>query len=235
MHKKLLGLTLILVGILIFMGAGCAGKQVAPAPTKETNTKQATDNPTQAGPAVTDLMNADSSGLCASATETEAPDSQAKELKTIFNEAGGEMKFLADLPQDAQTGDTYIYVLKKIPTTAKLENAFKKHGYKIELSGSLMVVSKNNLYFSISLTDKGECQEVVIMTSSEPFKLGGEVTLRECQNFLEMVRHADIRNNNMYVAWTSSIKLFNYWFMLAAKYGVTKEAIEATCKQKLGI
>ena len=235
MNKKIFGVIFVLAGILVFAGVGCADKSITKAP-KETNTNQtANNNPIDTNPAITNLMNADSSDLCNSAVEIEAPNALAKELKSIFNEAGGEMKFIANFPQDSQTGDTFIYLVKNKPTTAKLESAFKKHGYKIEMSGSVMVVAKKNLNFSISLTDKGECHEVVVMTLDEPFKLGGAVTTGECKKMLEIARLADYFKNDAYTSHTNAIKLYNYWYMLAAKYGVAKEVIAKTCREKLGV
>ena len=148
MNKKIFGLVVILAGVLVFLGAGCANKSITKTP-KEINTNQtANNNPADANPAIANLLSADSSDFCNSVAGVEAPNALAKELKLIFNEAGNETKFLANIPKDSQTGDTFIYILKNKPTTEKLENAFKKYGYKIEISGSVMVVAKNNLNFS---------------------------------------------------------------------------------------
>lgn len=207
-------------------------KQTNANPTANTN--PADVNQTKADSVNANWANVNSEDICNSATATEAPNAQAKEFKSIFSEAGGEMEFIINIPQDSQTGDTFIYILKNKPTTAKLESAFKKYGYKIALSGNVLIVTKNLLNFSISLTDKGKCQEVVIMTSDEPFKLGGAVTTEECKKMWAIARLADITKNNIYISWTNTIKLYNYWYMLAAKYGVTKEAVATTCKEKLG-
>jgi len=230
MNKKIVGVAFLLVGVLIFAGAGCVKKSPAvdtqkqtggePVKTEQTNVEQTKTVPTD---------------TCNSTTEIEPPNALAKELKSIFNEAGGDIKFIANFPKDAQTGDTYVYILKKKPTTTKLENAFKKHGYKIEMSGNIMVVSKDNLYLSVSLTDKGECQEVAIVTSDEPFKVGGAVTMAECKKMWDIAKLADYFKNDLYTSWTNTIKLYNYWYMLAAKYGVTPEALAKTCKAKLGL
>ena len=225
MNKKIFGIAFILTGVLVFTGVGCVNKSPADAQ------KQTKVNPTTNA----NFLIANSTDVCNLATETEAPNAQAKELKSIFNEAGGEMKFIINIPQDSQTGDTFVYVLKNKPTTKKLESAFKKHGYKIVMSGDMMIVTKGLLNFSISLTDKGECQQVVIMTSEEPFKLGGAVTTGECKKMLEKARLADYYKNDMYTSWSNAIKLYNYWYMLAAKYGVAKEVIAKTCREKLGI
>lgn len=234
MNKKFLGVAIFLVGVLIFMGAGCAKKSPSAGTQKQTDNNPAKTEQTN-GPAVANLMSAESSGICESATEIDPPNAQAKEIKTIFNEAGGQMKFIATLPKDSLTEETFIYVLENKPPAAKIEAAFKKHGYEIIVSDNAVLVSKNNVNLSISLADKDGCQEVVAMKVNDSFKLGGEVTQEECNKFLEIGRLADLRYNNLEVSWINTIKLYNYWYMLAAKHGVTKEEVAKVCREKLGI
>ena len=233
MKKNNFGVAFILVGVLILTGAGCVNKN----PTK--NSKQTDTKPLAVVPDSITAESPDkyknSENTCNSATEIKAPNDLAKELKLIYSEAGGEITLAANFPQDSQTGDTFVYVVKNKPTTTTLENAFKKHGYKIVMSGNILLVTKGVLNLSISMTDTGGCQQVVIMTTAEPFKLGGAVTTEECKKMLDIAHLADVRYNNMYISWSNAIKLYNYWYMLAAKYGVTREIIEKTCGTKLGI
>ncbi|MFA5061722.1 MAG: hypothetical protein WC526_01085 [Patescibacteria group bacterium] len=236
MNKKILGIAFVLGSILILTGAGCINKSPAqnskqeniypPAVNQQSPNSTATEPPDD---------NKDSGDMCNSATEAEVPNGLAKELKSIYSEAGGEIIFSANIGQGDQVGDALMYVVKIKPTTAKLENAFKKHGYKIALSGNIMVVTKDKLALSINLVEGAECQALVMMRIDEPFNLGGTVTTGECQKMLELAQSADVRSHNIFVAMLNAQRLYNYWYMLAAKYGVTKEAITKTCKTKLGL
>lgn len=228
MPKKIFGVAVFLVGALIFAGAGCVKNNIA-GPIKEKNIVP--DNNEQIS---TNLANAGSEDICNSAKEIDPPNDLAKELKEIFTEAGGEVIIIGSIAKDSLTGDVFVFVWKKKPTMKKLEDTFKKHGYEIEISGDVLIITKGKITLSVSLADKGECDEVTIMVSDKPFKPGGTVTKEECEKMLEITKLADVRSGRPDIFFPAAIKLFHYWSMLAAKYGMTKELVADICEKMLG-
>lgn len=235
MNKKIFGIAILLTGVLIFTGAGCVKKGPAEIQKSTNATPAATADQVNVNKANADFVAANASDICNAAATAEAPNAQAKEFQAIFKEAGVEMTFLIDVPSDSKTGETFLYILKGKPVPEKLKNVFEKYGYKVTVSDNAMVATKNNLNFSINFTDKGECWQVSIMAFDGPFKPGGTVTEEECKIMWEITRRADVTKNDMYTAWTNAIKLYNYWYMLAAKYGVAPDVIAKTCRKLLGV
>jgi len=236
MNKKFLGIAFVLVSVLVLVGASCVNKSPAKDP-KQTNTHPLIVGKNVPNSTATESPDKykNSEDACSSVTEIEAPNELAKELKSIYSEAGGEIILAANIGQGTQVGDALMYVLKNKPTTERLVSAFKKHGYKIAMSvNNILVVTKDKLALSISLVEGLECQAVVLMIIDEPFNLGGAITTGECKKMLDIARTADIRYNNLFVAMLNANKLYNYWYMLAAKYGVAREVIAKICEAKLG-
>ncbi|MFA5128454.1 MAG: hypothetical protein WC445_00650 [Patescibacteria group bacterium] len=203
---------IFLVGVLALVGAGCGNKNSA-------------DNREPAESGLT--------SLCDSAKEMEAPSDLAKELKKIFEEAGGKVKITDSVEQDLANGETFTFVWENTPTAKDLEDAFKKHGYKIEVPGTAMVVSKNDIVLEINLTEEVECSQIIVKKTEGPFDRASRVTINECAEMKALALHADIRNHDFATAMIWGKKLYDRMIVLAAKYGISVEKLETTCEAKV--
>lgn len=147
MDKKIFSLVL-LTGVLVLIGAGCGNKNI-------NNGQPASDN--AALPAADE--NANSTDIYRSAKEIATPNALASELKSILSEACGEVKFTAKYGGGGIPA-TLVYVWKNKPTAEKLESAFKKNGYSIEVPGEALIVKKGNEVLSISWVEEMDNQEI---------------------------------------------------------------------------
>ncbi|MFA5413040.1 MAG: hypothetical protein WC348_00665 [Patescibacteria group bacterium] len=200
---------IFLVGLLVFVGAGCGNKNSA-------------DNE--------EPVESDSASLCDSAKEMKSPSDFAKELKEIFEEAGGKVKITDSTEQDSANGEMFTFVWENTPTAKDLEDAFKKHGYKIEVPGTAMVVSKNNIIFEFNLTEGSECAQVIVKKTEGPFNRASRVTISECAEMKALALHADVRNHDLGTAMIWAKKLFDRMAVIEAKYGISEKQLKTICE-----
>lgn len=158
MHKKIFGAIFILVGVLVLMSAGCV-KNGPVSPTTTPNTGTGTLQGGGEEEEKTDLYG--------SAEEISPSNALASELKTIFGEACGGVKLTEEFLPTSVTGHMLVYVWKNKPTAEKLENAFKKNGYEIEIGGEALIVKKGNIVLGISWVEEMDSQEIGVGITKE--------------------------------------------------------------------
>lgn len=145
------------LALLVLLGAGCAKEEIAtpkPPPGGEAVTPPGTGvgTPPGEGEKNTDLYS--------SAREISSSKALAGELKSIFSEACGAVKFTEEFLPNNVTGHMLIYVWRDKPTEEKLESAFIKHGYSIESPGSPIFVTKGNVELAVSWEEELYKQEI---------------------------------------------------------------------------
>ncbi len=213
MNKKIFGVIFVLAGVLVFAGVGCSKNSI-------TDTQKQT--------------NVNSTDLCDSAKEVEAPNELAKGLKKIFSEAGGEIKLINNIKQNSSAVDTLVYVWKNKPKAEKLENTFKKYGYKVEILGLIMIAKKGDITLSVSSTEGLECQEVVVNIADESINLGKTVSIVECAELMAYGSKIDPRYNDKASAYMWELKFYERMAVYEKKYGITQDELEAACNSKKG-
>lgn len=216
MNKKIAGVV-FLAGVLALVGVGCDAKSPT-AVQKQTNT-----NPTD---------------LCGPTKEVAAPDALTGELKSILNEACGEVKLIASVEDNSAAVTDLVFVWQKKPTAEKLESVFKKRGYKVEIAGEFLTAKKGEETLNISWTGDTDCRKLgVRITHDGPaVKAKGSVTTAECAEMMVYARNADLRkyNYNPLVAMPWSIKLFDRMAEIEKKYGITQDELSKICNAKVG-
>lgn len=150
------------LAILVLAGAGCAKEETVTPPPADGGVTigdvPGTGEPEVALPNPETGKNpADYYGKAKEITSSEA---LAGELKSIFSEACGAVKFTQEFLPNNVTGHMLIYVWRDQPTEEKLESAFIKHGYSIELPGSPIFVTKGNLELAVSWEEELYKQEI---------------------------------------------------------------------------
>ena len=215
MNKKKISIAFVLVGILVFLGVGCTNKSL-------TNVQKQPVG--------------DSTVLCDSAKEIKAPNDLAKELKSIFSEAGIEVKLTDNIQQDSSTGDTLVYVWKNKPDMEKLKSIFEKHGYKVEISGETLTAKKGDVILTIGLTEGLECQVINVRIINEQIKSSKKITDGECIEIMVDFRYSSylltVKNDPPHSLLMSK-KAYDEMDMLAIKYGTTRDEIEKDCKARI--
>lgn len=201
----------LLSGALIVVCAGCGNKNLANV-QKQINAKPA--------------------DICGTTKEISSSNSLANELKSILDEACGEAKLTEDIKQDSPTEGTLVYVLKNKPAADKLKSAFKKHGYKIEISGESLIAAKGKTIFNISWTEEANCQKISVRITNGQNKSGGAVTVGECAELFAMAPKIDLRYNNLPAAYPWTLKFYDKMAVLEKKYGITQDDLSKACKAK---
>jgi hypothetical protein len=98
-------------------------------------------------------------------TEAQAiavPAGLPTELKAIFSEVCGSVKLTTDLQPNVMTGKMLVFVWKNKPTGEKIESAFIKAGYTVDLAGDLPFFKKGNVVIEVNWLDQIENQEIVV-------------------------------------------------------------------------
>jgi len=161
MNSKIKFLTILVLisGVIILMGAGCAKKgSVFPASTPKTGTVTSQRGEQGAG----------QKDPYSSAQEIVVPAGLVSELKSIFSEVCGGAKLTTlNYNFPGQGSNMLVYVWKNKPTEEKLKNAFEKNGYEIEESGEVLNLKKGSLYLTVDWAspDREEGQEIVVLTA----------------------------------------------------------------------
>jgi len=155
---KILVISLFLVfGAILLSGAGCSNKEA----TDNTGNNQNALNNALPGMPTGEGEEEGVKDIYGSAKEAAVPDALASELKSIFNEAYGAVKFTGLLRNPAGGVGTYVYVWKNMTTAEKLESAFTNGGYSIEVPGDALIVKKGNLVLSVN--EEMESQEIGVL------------------------------------------------------------------------
>lgn len=213
MNKRIAGVV-FLAGVLALAGVGCGDK----SPT-----------------AVQKSAAADSAARCGPTKEVAAPDALTGELKSILNEACGEVKLVASADANSAAFTDLVFVWQKKPVAEKLKSVFEKHGYKVEITDESLTAEKGENALNISWTGEDNCQRlgVRITHGTAVGKSKGGVTTAECAELMVYARNADVRTHHVLVAMPWSIKLFDRMAELEKKYGVTQDELSKACKAKV--
>jgi len=169
---------------------------------------------------------------CDSAKEIEAPNDLAKELKIIFNQAGGEIKLINSIQQESSVENTLVYVWKNKPEVEKLESAFENHGYETELLGEILIAKKGEIIISVSSTGDAECQEIIVSITDESIDLGKTVSTIECAELMAYAPKIDLRYNTLDVSYPWTLKYYARMAELEEKYGITQDELVTICNAK---
>jgi len=209
----------LLAGVLVLAGAGCSNKSLTEA-QNQTNTN--------------------STNLCGPTKEIFSTNALTNELKSIFNEAGSEVKLTVDIGQNSQTGDTLVYVWKNKPTVKKLESAFKNHGYTVKISGEALLATKGNTALNISLADATNCQKIIVSIISTALKPGEKtasaVSTEECAESVACFQYASYfltAKNDPADSALLAKKCYDQMDALGIKYSMTRDNIEKACRAKI--
>ncbi len=211
MNKRIAGVV-FLAGVLALAGVGCGDKSST---------------------AVQKSVAADSAARCGPTREVAAPDALTGELKSILNEACGEIKLTVSAEDNSAAVTDLVFSCKNKLTAEKLESAFSKRGYKVEIAGESLTAKKGENALNISWTGEANCQRLgVRITHGSAVKSKGNVTTAECAELMVYARNADVRTHNVLIAMPWSIKLFDRMAELEKKYGVTQDELSKACKAK---
>ncbi|MDP1759969.1 MAG: hypothetical protein Q8L01_00660 [Candidatus Woesebacteria bacterium] len=212
MDKRIAGVV-FLAGVLVLAGVGCGDKSST---------------------AVQKSATADSADRCGPTKEVAAPDALTGELKSILNEACGEVKLIANVEDNSAAATDLVFVWRKKPTAEKLESAFKKRGYEMEIAGETLVATKGEVTLNISWTGETDCRKIGVRITNKPVvKSKGRVTTAECAEMMVYARNADVRTHNVFIAMPWSIKLFDRAAELEKKYGMTQDELSKACNAKV--
>lgn len=210
MNKKNIFIAFLLSGVLIVVCAGCGNKKLG-------DVQKQTD--------------ANTADICGSTKEISSSNSLTNELKSIFDEACGEAKLTEDIQQDSSEG-TLVFIWKNKPEADKLESVFKKHGYKIEISGESVIAAKDNTTLNISWIEGINCRKITVRTTNGQLKSGGTVTVGECAELFAMAPKIDLRYNDLSASYPWTLKYYDKMAALEKKYGITQDELSKICKAK---
>ncbi|OGF20731.1 hypothetical protein A2316_02590 [Candidatus Falkowbacteria bacterium RIFOXYB2_FULL_38_15] len=143
MSKKFFSAIFVLVGVLMFAGAGCGSKSLVDG--EQTNNDPSVVNQDQGIPDTIATESPDK--FYNSVEEIATPAGLPSELKSILNEACGEVKLTDIAGGFSDSGNNLLfYTWKNKPTAGKLISLFEENGYKVEtVLGETLLAKKGNL------------------------------------------------------------------------------------------